>query len=275
MSTAPARDRPLLRLALTPRWILALLLAFAIAVVFALLGQWQLSRAVEAATPSTQPTETVVPLASVASPQQPPVDAALGQMVSVTGHATTDFTVLASRFNGSDEGFWLVTRFVVPTAAADYSLAVALGWAPSREAAQDAEAAVDTGTVREITGRYLASETASEQEFQGGAQESAMAVPSLVNEWPDPGAGTYAGYLVANAAPAGLTLIDNPAPSQEVSVNWLNLFYAIEWVVFAGLAFFLWFRLLKDAHEREVEDAEEAAQRAAAHAADAELTTVD
>jgi surfeit locus 1 family protein len=276
------QERPLLRLALTPRWILALLLAFAIAVIFALLGQWQLSRAIDSATPSTQPTETVVRLGTVASPQQAPTADALGQMVSVTGHATQDFTLLASRFNGADEGWWLVTRFVVPAGGSDYSLAVALGWAPTEQAARDAEVAVDTSTVREITGRYLASETPTDHEFQAGAHESTMAVPSLVNDWPDPGAGTYAGYLVASAAPAGLTVIDNPAPTQEVSLNWLNVFYAIEWVVFAGLAFFLWFRLLKDAHERAVEDAEEAAALAATgapvaagHAADTEHAPVE
>lgn len=33
-------------------------------------------------------------------------------------------------------------------------------------------------------------------------------------------------------------------------MNWLNVFYALEWVVFAGFAVFLWWRLLADAHRR-------------------------
>ena len=42
-------------------------------------------------------------------------------------------------------------------------------------------------------------------------------------------------------------------------MNWLNVFYALEWVVFAGFAVFLWFRLVKDAVEREKDLAAEAA----------------
>lgn len=30
--------------------------------------------------------------------------------------------------------------------------------------------------------------------------------------------------------------------------------YAVEWVVFAGFAFYLWWRLVKDAHERQLEE---------------------
>jgi len=53
---------------------------------------------------------------------------------------------------------------------------------------------------------------------------------------------------------AGLDEIDAPAPSTEVTINWLNIFYSIEWAVFAGFAVFLWFRLVKDAWEREQEE---------------------
>ena len=57
--------------------------------------------------------------------------------------------------------------------------------------------------------------------------------------------------------PTGWTPIDSPPPSSEVELNWLNLFYAAEWVVFAGFAIFLWYRLVKDAWEREQEEAAE------------------
>jgi hypothetical protein len=42
----------------------------------------------------------------------------------------------------------------------------------------------------------------------------------------------------------------------DVSLNWLNVFYAIEWALFAGFAIYLWYRLVKDAFEREEEDKE-------------------
>jgi hypothetical protein len=53
-----------------------------------------------------------------------------------------------------------------------------------------------------------------------------------------------------------------------VALNWLNVFYAVEWVVFAGFAIFLWYRLVRDAVEREREAAEEAAGAGGADGAD-------
>ncbi|MEZ5189097.1 MAG: hypothetical protein R2723_11140 [Microbacterium sp.] len=41
------------------------------------------------------------------------------------------------------------------------------------------------------------------------------------------------------------------------NVNWLNIFYAVEWAIFAGFAFYMWYRLAKDAWEKEVEALEE------------------
>ena len=78
-----------------------------------------------------------------------------------------------------------------------------------------------------------------------------MAVPELINLWATPPEGVYGGYLIVDAAPAGLELIDAPAPITEVSLNLLNIFYAVEWVIFAGFAIFLWYRLVKDAWEEE------------------------
>jgi hypothetical protein len=47
--------------------------------------------------------------------------------------------------------------------------------------------------------------------------------------------------------------IDSIAPLPTERVSWLNVFYAIEWVVFAGFAVFFWFRLARDAWEKEHE----------------------
>jgi hypothetical protein len=47
--------------------------------------------------------------------------------------------------------------------------------------------------------------------------------------------------------------------------------YAAEWAIFAGFAVFLWYRLVKDAWERERDDALEAAEAASARPAGGEL----
>ena len=89
---------------------------------------------------------------------------------------------------------------------------------------------------------------------QGPFVESTLSVASLVNLWPKFSGPVYEGYLVADVAPAGLDVIESIPPMNEGSVNWLNIFYAVEWIVFAGFAFFIWWRLVKDAYERELEE---------------------
>ena len=57
-------------------------------------------------------------------------------------------------------------------------------------------------------------------------------------------------------------------PVVDTQLNWLNIFYAIEWVAFMLFAFYLWYRLVKDALEREVEAIEDAEAEAAAAGSD-------
>ena len=47
-----------------------------------------------------------------------------------------------------------------------------------------------------------------------------------------------------------------PAPELERELNILNLFYAIEWVLFGGFAVYLWWRLVKDEQEKLAHAAE-------------------
>ena len=238
----------MLRMALRPRWILALLVALGFAAGFVLLSQWQLSRSVEQATVIDRETETVVAIDTVARPQAPVTSAAAGQLVSVEAELVPgDFGVLSGR---SDQGFWLVGHAVTPDGV---SLAVALGWAPTAEAAR----AAVPGSVGEaaIEGRYQATEPAADDDFEAG-ERSSMSVATLINEWSTAPETVYGGYLILGSAPSGLETIDAPAPSEEVVLNWLNVFYAVEWVVFAGFAVFLWWRFVRDAWEREREEAE-------------------
>ena len=72
----------------------------------------------------------------------------------------------------------------------------------------------------------------------------------LYNLWTGvDGIDVYAAYVVERDAPAGLAQIDSPPPIQQSTLNWLNIFYAAEWVIFAGFAIFFWYRLVKDAKE--------------------------
>ena len=72
------------------------------------------------------------------------------------------------------------------------------------------------------------------------------------------GIDVYRPYLTSAEAFGGLQEIHSPAPAELSPINWLNIFYAIEWVAFMLFAFYLWYRLVKDAVEREVEAIEDA-----------------
>jgi len=231
-----------------PKWIGALVLALAIAASFALLGQWQLERSFEGGEVTEEQTETVVPLDSIAVPQEPMMSAATGQRVVVQGtFVPRDFLVLSGRSNHADPGYWVVGHLVTTNGA---SLAVALGWAETEDAAASAVDQLSTVTPGgEFGGRYLPTESPQQSDFEAGVR-SALAVSELINIWEQVPDGVYGGYLVLADAPAGLEVIDSPPPVTEVSLNLLNVFYAVEWVIFAGFAVFLWYRLVRD----DVED---------------------
>jgi len=242
-------------LARRPRWIAALLLCLAIAAGFAVLGQWQLSRSIDRGAPVQESHEAAVPLSELAEPQQPLTAEAAGRLVTVEGTLLADeYIVLSGRLNDGAAGYWVVGHLLTADVESEApSLAVALGWSSTKEGAASAVKKLDTDSPREFGGRFLPSEPPQEDDFENGVQNS-MSVAAFVNQWPTAPSGVYNGYLVTDAAPAGLDQIDAPAPSTEISVNWLNIFYAIEWAVFAGFAVFLWFRLVKDAWEREQDE---------------------
>ena len=169
----------------------------------------------------------------------------------------TDVSVISGRINHGVTGYW-VTGHVVTDAGA--SLAIAAGWTESEDAAADAAGILSQAVPaaqQRFTGRYLPSEGAYDDDLDTRAR-SAMSIATLINEWADAPDTVYGGYVILSEPLAGLQAIDSPAPSGEVTLNWLNIFYAIEWVVFAGFALYLWFRLVKDAWEREQLEREEA-----------------
>jgi surfeit locus 1 family protein len=235
-----------------PRWIVALLVALGIAAGFAALGQWQIGRAVQTATVVVVPDEKVTPLSQVATPQKEVTDRAAGQIVSVVGRRVPgDTYVVADRVNFGVAGYWVIGHVVASNGA---SVAVALGWTKSKADADAAARVLAAGAPSAtIVGRYQPTEPPDQEDFEHNAR-TVVSVPWLINEWKTVPTVAYGGYIVDNVAPAGLTKIQSVRPVNDVSLNWLNVFYAIEWALFAGFAIYLWYRLVKDAWEREEED---------------------
>ena len=103
----------------------------------------------------------------------------------------------------------------------------------------------------QLTGRYVPSESPQQSDFEAG-ERTGIAVADLIN--PRQRADlVYAGYLTLRDAPAGVETIAAPPPELDAELNLLNLFYALEWVIFGGFAVYLWWRLVKDEWEKEQE----------------------
>lgn len=247
------------RIARRPLWIGALVLALAIAAAFAALGRWQLERSVQNAPDEAPTTEIAVPIGEIAQPQEGVRGDSVGQLVEVSGEwVPGDAVALTGRGGGPStaaEGAWLVGHLVTDDGT---GLAVALGWAADVDTAL---AAAPTGRA-ELVGRYLAGESPASVDF-AEEPDRALSVADLVNRWAEPGP-VYGGYIVSRSDTAGVTLIDSPPPEAAEQLNLLNLFYAIEWAIFAGFAVYLWYRLVRDAQEKE---RDEALERAAASGA--------
>lgn len=234
-----------------PRWIAALILALAVAGAFAALGQWQLERSIANSESIDRATETTVPLDSIAEPQKQVTEASVGQLVTMRGEIVAgDFMVLTNRLNDGEAGYWVIGHL---TADGGAGLAVAFGWAESQQQAEDALARLEADAPFEasVTGRYLPSEAPQVGDFERG-EFSSMSTAALVNLWGSVDeTGVYGGFVVLEDPADGLVAIHSPPPSTDIEVNWLNIFYAAEWAIFAGFAVFLWWRLVKDAWERE------------------------
>jgi len=235
-----------------PRWIAALLLALAIAAGFAALGQWQVGRAVQTATVVTVPTERVTALSKVATPQKEVTDRAAGQIVSVAGRKVAgDTYVVSDRVNFGVTGYWVIGHVVAANGA---SVAVALGWTQTKAKADAAAANLAAAEPTQTwVGRYQPTEPPDQNNFEKDVR-SVVSIPWLINEWKVVTPTAYGGYIVDRTAPAGLSAIQSVQPVNDVTLDWLNVFYAVEWTLFAGFAIYLWYRLVKDAFEREEED---------------------
>ena len=252
-----------------PRWIAMLVFVLAVAAVFAWLGKWQVERAVISSAQNSIPDQRAVPLSTLASPGVPITESAAARRVTVEAQLdTSSVMVLQKRLNFGVEGFWVIGRMTTFTDNELASLPAALGWAPTREAAETAVANIHESLTVEAfmptMGRFMPTQEPTVPDLGADPTElTTMSVAALANIWPETAPVYYEGYLVLDEPPVGLDTIESVPVITDASLNWLNVFYAIEWVVFAGFAFFLWYRLVKDARQREIEEAAATADSAA------------
>ncbi|MGA8788937.1 MAG: SURF1 family protein [Paenarthrobacter sp.] len=254
----------MLKTALKPRWIAGLVFALLLSGVFVLLSQWQLSRSAQHEPPAPSSIEEAKPLVDVLKPGQFFPGSVSDQMVTATGSYDPGKQVLVEgRLYNNQKGFWIVSAFAVnnaPTltgvaASPQTWIPVARGWV-----ADAAQAGPPPSGIITLTGRLIPSEAPVPNVDAGPGRASAVSAAELINMWE---VSSYPGFVAATSEVSGgvtIPLGDDvkalnipPQPPAE-QVNWLNLFYAVEWVVFAGFSIFIWWRLVKDDYRRDLEE---------------------
>lgn len=253
--------------ALKPRWIAGLVFAIVVSGVFVLLSQWQFGRSTQPEVAVNPATEEVRALTETLEPGNFFPGSVSDQMVSAEGTYDPAKQVLVpGRLKNGENGYWVVSAFAVTGAPALTGVAaspqtwipVARGWVAEPNDA----GAPPSGAVK-LTGRLLPSESPMPATAPEPGRASAVSVAELINYWD---ISMYPGFVAATseladgtevgaAAVAGVLkpLDIGPQPPAQ-QVNWLNLFYSLEWVVFAGFALFIWWRLVKDDYRRDLEE---------------------
>jgi hypothetical protein len=251
-----------------PKWIGGLLFALAVAAVFALLGQWQLERTFTVIEPESE-NEQVLVLNQIAFPGKPITAEAANVLVSANIFLDqSNVFIVANRLQQSGEeiieGYWVISNSGALLADNDTtgSLTVAIGFAKSLELAEksrvEIQEAIFAQAFLEYTGRYLQTEgpVAVVDPEKPYVLES-LSLAQLVNLYSGEPVQSFAGFLALDADPGfGLEPIELPPQQAGTQVNWLTLFYAVEWVLFGAFAVFLWWRLVEDQRIREISEPE-------------------
>ena len=230
------------RVARRPRWIGVLVLALAIAAGFAALGQWQLARSIENAEVAQNEADSEVPvaLASIASPQTPMNDTQVGRMVTVDGTSSPAISPCSPgvRTTACSEPGWsgMPSRTRARRSRSR--------WAGPRMRRPRRPRRTRSRSIR--PGRWgdtcRASRPTTPTSRPASAALSRWRAHQPLGRSPRDHLRRLPGG--ERGRPPGLTTIDSPAPSREVGLNWLNIFYAAEWAIFAGFAIYLWYRLV-------------------------------
>jgi len=253
--------------ALKPRWIAGFVFAIAVSGVFVLLSQWQFGRSTSPEVPTNPATEQVQPLTETLQPGEFFHGTDADQMVSAQGSYDPSKQLLVpGRLHDGKTGYWVVSAFAVNGAPAltgavaspQTWIPVARGWV-----AEPGEAPAPPSGTLELTGRLLPSEAPVPGTAPKPGEATAVSVAELINYWE---VSSYPGFVAATAevangvdlsaaaVPGDLLALDiGPQPPAQ-QINWLNLFYSLEWVVFAGFALFIWWRLVKDDYHRDLEE---------------------
>jgi SURF1 family len=234
-----------------PKWISGLLAALAVAAVFALLMQWQLSRTFNTVGVSIEESAPR-PLSELIAPNQP-IDKPVYDRLAIfesTIDSENSFIVggrLQLEADGSTKtGYWLITNSFVESA----SLTMAIGFSEDLETVRQAQQKLKDLKIAAV-GYVQPSEPVKESI---DADFDSIALGQLINIYSQEPIASYPAYVILQSGFEGeLEPITIGIRQQEIEINWLTAFYAVEWAFFALAAFYLWWRMVMDQKARESE----------------------
>ena len=243
------------KVATRPKWVGALVLALAVAAVFALLAQWQADRTFRY-VPKTSTDQTLVSLESIAQSSSPFMANQADRLVSTEATPMVgQCYVIANRIQldgngGSKTGSWIARPAITGEGKL---ITLALGWfATGEEATSECVRITKSGEIASLQTFRGIYEPSEEPRVSNGNQFESLSVEQVINQ---PGlpenVNAFAGFVIVQKPEnLGEVIVIGNNPGENV-FNWLTAFYAIEWILFAGFAVFLWGRLVKDEVIRE------------------------
>lgn len=226
-------------------WGVHLLLVAALAVSIALsvwqFDVWQASRRAQEHDNSGLPP---VALTTVITQGAPYPGNDIGRPVTLEGTWVPNATFYVQGMRaptgrmGGASGYWVVT----PVNIAGNVIPVLRGWVSTTSAP-----AVQAESVA-LTGWLEPSDDTNPVEVRPGIYGS-LSLAALAQNIQEP---LYSGYVVAKSASSGLAGSEQLGPTQTsvTGVDWgtglRNFLYGVQWLLFGGLAVYLWWRWCRD-----------------------------
>jgi hypothetical protein len=223
------------RVAVRPKYVAGFLVALLAAAAFSLLGQWQLDR-------SLTKDKTAAEIQKVVTVE--------------TMLDTSNVYIVGGRLQNGKESYWLLVN---SKDAAAKSLTLAIGQSESLLTVEAARFGLKNSMIAQaflpVRGFWLPTEAPVAVDKGNPHLLHSVSTAQLINLYsPDKPLASYTDFLVAEGFADSLSpklgeidAVLEPAPA----INWLSVFYAAEWVLFAGFALFLWGRTVKDAVDAE------------------------
>jgi cytochrome oxidase assembly protein ShyY1 len=235
------------RLAITPRWIALGLIALLFGLAALGLGRWQWDRTqdiVQAERVSQSQAVAIEDVTTVGEDFDNPV---IGRPVFADGEYVADVQtpVLFRSVGDGQPGVWILTPLTLSDGSA---IAVLRGWAPSA-----AEAPVPAGAVQ-VRGIWHPNERFYRDEVFNTDGVVAISSERLRERWNLP---LRPGFimLTEQQPTSDLALVPQTVQTANVPFPIQNLFYAVQWLVFAAFAVFVYVRWLRMEARQRVESA--------------------